>query len=99
MARNIYTTLSNRRSGRKKIFIRLPRWNTLVLASCFLLLLASLNLDAQTFVHPGGLHTKADLDRMKVTSQNLPVQTLAAGVYYVQVINGIDITTQKIIKQ
>jgi hypothetical protein len=37
--------------------------------------------------------------RLTNTTQNLPVQTLAAAMYYVQVINGSDITTQKIIKQ
>jgi len=32
-------------------------------------------------------------------TQSLPVQTLAAGIYYVQVINGSVITTEKIVKQ
>jgi regulation of enolase protein 1 (concanavalin A-like superfamily) len=32
---------------------------------CFITLLSNEIINAQTFVHPGGLHTKADLDRMK----------------------------------
>ena len=37
--------------------------------------------------------------RLINASQDIPVHTLAAGVYYVQVINGVAITTQKIVKQ
>ncbi|HKZ66938.1 MAG TPA: T9SS type A sorting domain-containing protein, partial [Chitinophagaceae bacterium] len=37
--------------------------------------------------------------RLTNATQNLSVQTLAAGIYYVQVINGGVITTKKIIKQ
>ena len=65
MAKNIYTTLSNWTSGRKNFFSLRPKLNILVLASCCLFLLASFQLGAQTFVHPGGLHTQTDLDRMK----------------------------------
>jgi hypothetical protein len=65
MAKNIYTTLSNWKSGRKKFFSVRPKLNILVLASCLLFLLTSLTATAQSFVHPGGLHTQADLDRMK----------------------------------
>jgi regulation of enolase protein 1 (concanavalin A-like superfamily) len=36
-----------------------------MLAAGVLLLFLSFSANAQTFVHPGGLHTKADLDRMK----------------------------------
>jgi hypothetical protein len=38
-------------------------------------------------------------DRLTNATQSLSVQTLAAGLYYVQVMNGNVITTQKIIKQ
>ena len=65
MAKNIYTTLSNWTSGRKNFFSLRPKLNILVLASCCLFLLASFQLGSQTFVHPGGLHTQTDLDRMK----------------------------------
>jgi autotransporter-associated beta strand protein len=37
--------------------------------------------------------------RLASTIQSIPVQTLAAGVYYVQVINGAVLTTMKIVKQ
>ena len=37
--------------------------------------------------------------RLITASQDIPVYTLAAGVYYVQVINGVTITTQIIVKQ
>ncbi|MFC0772141.1 DUF4979 domain-containing protein [Terrimonas alba] len=37
--------------------------------------------------------------RLTNATQSLPVQTLAAGIYYVQVINGSVITTEKIVKQ
>ena len=65
MAKNIYTTLSNWISGRKKFFILPLKLNVLVIASGLLFLLTSLTATAQTFVHPGGLHTQSDLDRMK----------------------------------
>ena len=37
--------------------------------------------------------------RLTNTIQSIPVQTLTAGIYYVQVINGTVLTTKKIVKQ
>jgi hypothetical protein len=48
----------------------------------FLLLISAMGQTARAYVHPGGLHTQADLDRMKTQVAAAPIPGLMTGTCF-----------------